>query len=101
MRALKVAVVVMGVLLVGGTVTLAVLIAKRLGSGGTHPAEMSSGAGSSAGPVVLDEPAGTRIVGETLVGDRLVLQLQGGGADRVVVIDLHSMAVAGHIGLGR
>ena len=101
MRALKVAVVMMGVLLVGGTVTLAVLIAKRLGSVGTRPVETSSSEGSSQGPVVLDEPAGTHIVGETVAGDRLVLQLQGGGADRVVVIDLRSMAVAGRVGLAR
>ena len=101
MRALMVAVVVMGVLLVGGTVTLAVLIAKRLGSVGTHPAETTSSVAPSQAPVVLDEPAGTHIVGETVAGDRLVLQLQGGGADRVVVIDLRSLAVAGRIGLVR
>ena len=32
--------------------------------------------------VLLEEPAGTRIAAIAAVGDRLAVQLQGGGADR-------------------
>ena len=54
MRALKAAVVIMGVLIVAGVVTIVVTIVERTGRG-TAPALASS--------AVLDEPAGTRIAG--------------------------------------
>jgi hypothetical protein len=94
MRALKIAVVVMGVLIVVGTIGLVIGIVRRsaapVASTATWPAS-----------VVLDEPAGTRIVGIAAVRDRLAVQLQGGGADRVVLIDPASGAVAGRISLAR
>ena len=92
MRALKAAVIVMGVLIVVGTAALLVLIVQKLNSTGTAAARA---------PTVLDEPAGTRIAGVAASGDRLAVQLQGGGADRVVVIDLRSLSVAGRIALAR
>ncbi|HKM64681.1 MAG TPA: DUF6476 family protein [Acidisphaera sp.] len=92
MRALKAAVIVMGVLIVVGTAALLVLIVQKLNSTGTAVARA---------PTVLDEPAGTRIAGVAASGDRLAVQLQGGGADRVVVIDLRSLSVAGRIALAR
>jgi hypothetical protein len=95
MRALKVAVVVMGVLIVLGTIGLVVGIARRSGTPvavATWPAVMAA---------VLDEPAGTRIAGLAAVRDRLAVQLQGGGADRVVLIDPATGAVAGRISLAR
>jgi uncharacterized membrane protein len=96
MRGLKVAVVVMGVLIVLGTVGLMVGIARRSGAPAvavaTWPAAMEA---------VLDEPAGTRIAGIVAVRDRLAVQLQGGGADRVVLIDPATGAVAGRISLAR
>lgn len=79
MRALKVLVVVMGVMIIAGVVGMIVIIAQRLG-----------GAQTAAGPAVLDEPTGTRIAGTSLSADRLAIQLQGGGPDRVVVIDLRT-----------
>lgn len=90
MLGLKVAVVVMGVLIVAGVGVLGVTLASR----------MSSGGGTIAS-VVLDEPAGTRVVGASLGADRLAVQLQGGGADRVVVTDLKSGRVVGRVGLAR
>ena len=91
MRALKAATIGMGLLIVLGTTVLIATIIKR-----------------SAAPVVavdlaavLDEPAGTRIAGIAAVGDRLAVQLQGGGADRVVLVNPHTGAVAGRISLGR
>jgi hypothetical protein len=96
MRGLKVAVVVMGVLIVLGTIGLVVGIARRSGTPvvavATWPVAMAA---------VLDEPAGTRIAGVVAVRDRLAVQLQGGGADRVVLIDPATGAVAGRISLAR
>jgi len=91
MRFLKTLVIVMGVLIVVATTVLVVLIARRIGgAGGTAPVAAS---------VLLEEPAGTRIVGIAAVGDRLAVQLQGGGTDRVVLVDPHSGAVVGRIGV--
>jgi hypothetical protein len=96
MRALKIAVIVMGVLIVVGTTTLIVVVARRM----TGPASLVAGLAPAAA-VVLDEPAGTRIAGIVAVRDRLALQLQGGGVDRVVLIDPVTGAVAGRISLVR
>lgn len=90
MRALKVAVVFMGVLIVGGVIVLFTVLAQR----------MSSGSGPIAS-AVLDEPAGTRIAGASAAPDRLVVQLQGGGPDRVVVLDTKTGRVLGRVGLAR
>jgi hypothetical protein len=91
MRFLRVLVIVMGVLIVVATTTLVVLIARRIGGAGTGvPASVA---------VLLDEPGGTRIVGIAAAGDRLAMQLQGGGADRVVLLDPHTGVVVGRIGL--
>jgi hypothetical protein len=91
MRALQVAVVVMAVLIVAGVATLAVVIVQRV-----------SGAGRDGGAqAVLDEPAGTRIAGIAAAADRLAVQLQGGGPDRVVVLDTRTGRVLARAGLAR
>lgn len=90
MRALLTAVILMGVLIVGGTIALGVLVAKRLGS---PPA-----AGAHAS---LDEPAGTRIASIAAVKDGLALSLQGAGPDRVVIVDPSTGRVTARIGLAR
>ncbi len=96
MRALKIAVIVMGALIVVGTTALIVVVVHRLTSPPslvvTLPASLAA---------VLDEPAGTRIAGIAAVRDRLAIQLQGGGADRVVLIDPATGAVTGRISLVR
>ncbi len=79
MRALQAAVVFMGVLIVAGVATIAVVIVQRV-----------SGAGQVTPPAVLDEPPGTRIAGIAAASDRLAVQLQGGGPDRVVVLDIRT-----------
>lgn len=91
MRALKVLVVVMGVMIVAGVAVLLAVIAQRVGGGG-------AGAVASA---VLSEPAGSRIAGSSLGGDRLALQVQGGGPDRVVVLDLRSGKVVARAALSQ
>ncbi len=94
MRALKIATIVMGVLIVVGTATLLIAVFRRVSapSGTALPASVAA---------VLDEPAGTHIAGIAAVRDRLAVQLAGGGVDRVVLIDPATGAVAGRISLAR
>jgi hypothetical protein len=91
MQALKALTITMGVLIFLGTAVLAVVLARRMGSGSTVP-PLS---------VLLDEPAGTRIAAIAGAGDRLAVQLQGGGPDRLVLIDPHTGAAVGRVGLAR
>jgi hypothetical protein len=74
MRGLLALVIGMGVLIVAGVAIIAVTIVHRLGAGAV-----------TAG-VVLDEPAGTRMVGISPDGNRLAVLLSGGGADRIVLL---------------
>ena len=90
MRALMVLVVGMGVLIVAGVAGLIGVVASRVVS---HRVPVLASA-------VLDEPAGTRIAGIASLGDALALQLQGGGADRVVVVDPQGR-VTRRLGLAR
>ena len=92
MRFLKVLTVGMGVLIVVATTVLVVVIAQRIGGTRTTLAPASVA-------VLLDEPAGTRIAAIASAGDRLAVQLQGGGADRVVLVDPRTGAVTGRTGL--
>lgn len=88
MLALKALVIGMGVLIVAGVAVIGVTLISR----------MSPAAGPIAS-VLLDEPPGTRIVASTLAPDRLAVTLQGGGPDRVVLIDTKAGRVLGHVGL--
>jgi hypothetical protein len=90
MQALKALTIVMGVLILGGTAVLGVVLARRMGTASAAPVS-----------VLLDEPAGTRIAGIAGAGDRLALRLQGGGPDRLVLIDPHTGAATGRVGLAR
>jgi hypothetical protein len=95
MRALKIATGVMGVLIVAGTIVLVVTIARRSGppqGPGPMPPDLAA---------VLDEPAGTHIAGIAAVADRLAVRLEGGGTDRVVLIDPRTGAVVGRVTLAR
>jgi len=94
MRGLKIATVVMGVLIVVGTIGLLVGLARR----GSAPSAPVAATGSPLA-VTLAEPEGTRIVGVTAVQDRVAVQLQGGGVDRVVLVDPHTGVVVGRISL--
>jgi hypothetical protein len=90
MRAVKIATVVMGVLILLGTAGLVVAMLTRRPPSPAIPASLA---------VVLDEPAQTRIAGVAALQDRLAVLLQGGGADRVVLVDPRTGAVAGRISL--
>jgi hypothetical protein len=95
MRWLMVLVVVMGVAIVAGVTTIGVTIVHRMAGAPAvgHDAAMHD--------AVLDEPAGTRIAGVSALPDRLALRLVGGGADRVVVVDLRTGQVVGRVALAR
>jgi hypothetical protein len=93
MRALKAAVIVMGVLILAGVTTIVVTIVNRMSGPG-----VAEGAATQA---MLDEPAGTRIAGMSLATDRVAVQLQGGGPDRLVVVDTRAGRIVARIGLGK
>ena len=91
MRAIKIAVAAMSVLIVVGVVVVVVTLINRLSGPAAVPA--------LAAAAVMDEPAGTSIAGIAAVGDRLAVQLHGGGPDRVVFVDPRTATVAGRISL--
>ena len=94
MRAVKIATIAMGVLIVLGTTIILVTIVRRSITGPTGAPEKPFAAS-------IDEPAGTSIAGIAAVRDRLAVQLHGGGTDRVLLIDPVTGAVVGRIGLAR
>jgi len=96
MRALKILVVVMGVLIVAGTATLAVLLIRRAGGDAAPQAPTASALLRQ-----LDEPSGTSIAAIALSPDRLAIHLHGGGPDRVVLIDPRNGATVARIALSR
>ena len=87
MRAMIGLVVIMGVLIVVGVATLGITITRRLSMSPLSQA------------ATLNEPAGTRIVSIAAAADRLAVLLQGGGPDRIVLLDPRSGAVSGRVGL--
>ena len=91
MRALKILTTVMGVMIVVAVVILGVTILRRMNGPAAGPA--------LATQAVLNEPDGTRIVGIAGMQDRLAVQLQGGGADRVLFLDPRTGQVLGRAAL--
>jgi hypothetical protein len=90
MRGLQAAVILMGVLIVVGVGVIGTTIVRRLGAPTAAPLAL-----------VLDEPAGTRMVSADGAGDRLAVLLQGGGPDRVVLVDPRTGLMAGRVQLAR
>lgn len=86
-RALLASVIIMGVLIVVGVGVLGVTIMRRLSNPATLPA------------ATLDEPAGTRMVGASAAGDRIAIVLQGGGPDRLVLVDGRTGLAVGRVTL--
>jgi hypothetical protein len=97
MRALKLLVVVMGVLLVGGTVALIVAIIDRASHRAAAPAPTASRGFDHA---VIDLPAGARVLGSGAVGDRLAVRVGlAEGGEALILIDPLSGARLGTIEL--
>jgi Flp pilus assembly protein protease CpaA len=90
--ALKVLVVLMGVLIVGGTVTLLVLVVQRAGGPTETAAAWQAG---------LEQPEGTRIGGVAATAGGIGIWVQRPDGDRVLVVDPTRGAVTGEIRLGR
>lgn len=90
MRALKAATIIMGVLILVGTAALVAILIRR---------SAEPGAVAPSAAVTLQEPPGTRIAGVVAVQDRLAIQLQGGGQDRVIFVDPHSGKMTGQVTL--
>ena len=84
MRGLKIAVIVMGIMLVVGVIVLVAAIAARVSH---KPAEPASRAEFSAPPI--DLPAGSRIEAMTAGPDRLVIDiLLPDGTRQLLILDL-------------
>ena len=95
MRALKILVVVMGVMLVVGFAALIAMIAGRVSRGGPSPAAARAVFGSS-----MDIPQGARIEAMTAGPDRVIVALMlPGGGRQLLVIDLTTGARIGSIEL--
>jgi hypothetical protein len=94
LRALKILVVVMGVMLVGGFAALVAVIAGRVSRGPS-----ATGVHALAG-MAIDIPRGARIEAMTAVSDRLILALVlPEGQRQLLVIDLAKGARLGTIEL--
>lgn len=98
-RLLKIIVIGLGVLLVGGTVALVAAMVWR----GAHPGSRTSAAAPSGRPPYRSAvalPQGAEMVGLHEVGARLVLELRlADGARRLLVIDAATGAEIGTIDL--
>jgi hypothetical protein len=101
MRALKILVVVMGVLLVGGT---AALIAAIIDRASRHTATPSASAPTPSGRgferAAVPLPPGARVVSAELAGDRILVRLaRAEGGEALIIIDAKSGAALGTIDL--
>jgi Family of unknown function (DUF6476) len=95
MRALKILVVVMGIMIVGGFAALVVIIIGRVSHRGPAPAETPKG---FARPI--DIPRGARIEAMTAGGNRLVVGLElPDGNRQLLIIDLATGARLGTVEL--
>ena len=106
MRGLMTAVIGMGILIAVGATVLVVLLVQRMSSAVAPNASaviaspvVVTGAMETA--AVLDEPAGTHIAALSLGGDRLAVQLAGGGPDRIVILDMRTGRIAARAALAR
>ncbi len=90
MRALKAAVIGMGILILIGFVVVVVAVIQRAGGdgdGGAAPIQTASPA--VFGDVRITLPAGAEVAGTSTDRGRLIVHLRlAGGASRVLVIDL-------------
>jgi len=100
-RILKIAVIVMGVLLVGGFAFVLAAIVYQA----SHPAQDASVAsaksmpGQAAVSIDLPVPAGAAVTAISLDGNRLAVHLNGATGPEIDVIDLASGKVVAHVRL--
>jgi hypothetical protein len=95
MRALKILVVVMGVMILAGVAALVVVIAGRVSRGGAGAASSHSFAASP-----IEYPKGARIETISAAGDRLVIDLVlPDGNRQLIIVDLATGRFLGTIPL--
>lgn len=97
-RLLKLAVIVMGLVLVGGVVALLSVIvyqARQLGTTGADGAA----APAAGAPLELPLPPGADVSRLALDGDRLAVQVDGPQGREILVLDLKSGAVLARVRL--
>ena len=87
-RALKVLVVAMGVLIVAGTVTLVTLVVQRVGGRGAGEAPFQAGLGL---------PEGSRITGIASTERGLALLVSRPDGDRVLLLDARNGKIVGEV----
>ena len=100
-RILKIAVIVMGVLLVGGFAFVLAAIVYQA----SHPAQDAGGTAAPSVPgqgalsIDLSVPAGAAVTAMSLDGNRLAVHLNGAAGPEIAVIDLASGKVVAHVRL--
>jgi hypothetical protein len=97
-RILKIAVIVMGVLLVGGFAFVLAAIVYQA----SHPVQdagVTSVPGQGAPSIDLPVPAGAAVTAMSLDGNRLAVHLSGPSGPEIAVIDLASGKVVAHVRL--
>lgn len=100
-RILKIAVIVMGVLLVGGFAFVLAAIVYQA----SHPAQDAGAqragmaAGEGARTIDLPMAPGASVAGLSLDADRLAVQLVGPSGPEITVIDLASGEIVAHVRL--
>lgn len=94
-KAIKALVAFMGILLVAGLAVLGWGLSNTSKSvGKAKPAAAVSAVGDF-GAVAVPVPAGARVEQTLVVGERVVLRLNGAGGERLLVLDPASGTVAG------
>jgi len=87
MRALKILVIVMGVLLVAGTTALVIVVVARVNRPAAPPAPAVTGSRT------IELPPGARVIATEASGDRLVVRLAlSEGGEELLIFDLASGA---------
>jgi len=102
-RILKIAVVVMGVLLVGGFAFVLAAIVYQA----SHTAQVRGIAAREAAPapgqgelsIDLPVPAGSAVTAMALDGNRLAVHLDGAAGQEIAIVDLASGKVVAHVKL--
>jgi hypothetical protein len=94
-RALKIAVIVMGILLVGGFAFVLAAIVYQASKGG----QSAAGSGPAGSETALPIPKDATIAAMSLDGDRLALHLTSAAGPEIVVIDLKSGSVISRVKL--
>ncbi len=87
MRGLKILVVVMGVLIIGGTLALVMVLVQRVGGVG----------GGARWETALDQPEGTRITGVAATESGIAVQVARPDGERVLLVEPKRGRVVGEI----